>query len=264
MVATVLFKLFLNSGFEINTREREAVNDLYDPGKGVKGLVLPNWLGFTCGGWKAERDFLSHFMTIRRAFIRGKDSKQMIEFVHYCNEHELDVSTALNTLTSGFILAALLGAITPIWFGINKFREDPGKYGKLYRNNKIAFIKESVRYIGLNPGVTSYVLPKDIKLKVANKQRTFYKGTNVLIQIGHCNRDIDIFGGDDKTFEYADTFDPTRENLDKILSWNGLEEHVTAQNEKAAPRHCPGHDMALFVAILILDMFQPDEKEANI
>ena len=261
MVSSALFMLFLDIDFKMNADEKGAVLTLYAR---KLGLIVPNGISFLLGGFKLEREYLSQFMAIRKAFIRGKDTEKMIKFVHYCDEHKLDVSTALNTVTSTFIVAALGGTETPIWFAIEKFREDSRKYGDLYSRNKIAFIKESVRYLGFNPGVTSYVLPKDMKLRVAGKDRTFYEGTNVLIQMGLCNRDVTIFGGEEESFEYADSFDPTRENLDKILSWNAMEEYVMTKDEKAAPRQCPGHDMALFVAILILDMFQPDPMEADI
>eukprot|EP00938_MAST-03A_sp_MAST-3A-sp1_P003683 g3683.t1 len=59
--------------------------------------------------------------------------------------------------------------------------------------------------------------------------------------IATANRDVGIFGGKSQDRSYADKFDPTRENLDRILSWNGVESEVAKHN---APRGCPGHDLS--------------------
>ena len=46
------------------------------------------------------------------------------------------------------------------------------------------------------------------------------EGTQTLVLLGHCNHDIDICGTTDKydRFNYANSFDPDRPNLDKILA----------------------------------------------
>ncbi len=56
--------------------------------------------------------------------------------------------------------------------------------------------------------------------------------------------------------KYAKQFDPTRpkEQLDKVLTWNGVEIDVAA---KKAPRGCLGHDVAFDLAKKIVDHFLP-------
>ena len=66
-------------------------------------------------------------------------------------------------------------------------------------------------------------------------------GTPQQMTIATANRDVGIFGGKSQDRSYADKFDPTRENLDRILSWNGVESEVAKHN---APRGCPGHDLS--------------------
>eukprot|EP01084_Bolivina_argentea_P026528 49349_1 len=257
MVGTALFQLFLGTDFKFEADEQKALLGLFSLVPALLGAA--SWGHFLLGGFYFERATLERFLKIRKAFIRNKHKKQMIEFVKFCNEKQISVSEALNSITIIFIVAAFIGIDTPIWFGIEKFRSDAQMYVEQYNKDKYAFVKESVRVLGMKPGTTSYVLAEDIKLNIAEKERTIYKGTTMLIMTGQCNRDPEIFGGDEKTFEYANTFDPGRPNLDQILSWNGVEEFIMSKNEDVAPRQCPGHDVALFIITMIMDMMiKPD------
>ncbi len=255
MVGSALFQLFLGTDFVFENDEKEALLGLF----GVLPALLgaPSWAHWFFAGFYFERLTLVRFLKIRKAFIRNRGKAQMIEFVHFCNDNNISVSDALNSITLIFIVAAFIGIDTPIWFGIEKFRNDAQKYGELYRKDKSAFLKESVRVLGMKPGTTSYVLAEDIKLNIANQERTVYKGTAMLIMTGQCNRDVEIFGGAQQSFEYANSFDPTRENLDKIIAWNAVEEFIMSKDEETAPRQCPGHDVALFIMSMIMDMMAP-------
>ena len=58
--------------------------------------------------------------------------------------------------------------------------------------------------------------------------------------IATANRRCGIFGGKSQDRSVQTSSIP-RENLDRILSWNGVESEVAKHN---APRGCPGHDLS--------------------
>ena len=53
-------------------------------------------------------------------------------------------------------------------------------------------------------------------------------------------------------------FDPTRKNLDKVLSWNGPVGSV-GMGIAATPRGCPGHSISLAVAEQVVERFRPKD-----
>eukprot|EP00466_Bigelowiella_natans_P019697 jgi/Bigna1/82246/fgenesh1_pg.89_\ len=130
----------------------------------------------------------------------------------------------------------------------------------LYKKDKLRYLKESAR---LQPPVTSvtHTVAEDKKVSMGNglEPVAVAKGTTVQVIIATANSDPAVFGGKYRSKKYAETFDPSRENLDKIVSWNGVEMSVQSRE---GPRWCLGHDLSLDVATKILDYILPTEEEA--
>lgn len=68
---------------------------------------------------------------------------------------------------------------------------------------------------------------------------------------------------DPSVFKDPWKFDPTRKNLDKVLSWNGPVGSV-GMGIAATPRGCPGHSISLAVAEQVVERFRPkDIKDSS-
>jgi hypothetical protein len=58
-------------------------------------------------------------------------------------------------------------------------------------------------------------------------------------------------------------FNPKRENLDKVLNWNGPE-HLVGWNAEGfgkAPRGCPGHDLSQKMIEKVVNIFLKTAEE---
>ena len=271
MIANLLMCIMTNGGI-LDKKAEDAVKYIFKVG--LPTVAMDNITTFTLGcGYKLEREYLRNFMILKRCFIdNGKkyNKDAMDKLVKYCNENELNVSESLSTMISMYIIAGIAGINQPLWETIKLFRdaENGHNYMIQYKKNKTNFNKEVVRYVG-QPSV-GFILNKDKEFTIKNEQVTIPKDTQILVLLGHCNRDIDIFGTrendddhkDDKydRFNYANSFDPTRPNLDQILAWNGLESAVKSQDEEIAPRGCPGHDISLYIMSMITDILIEDTR----
>merc|ERR1719242_1601693 len=103
--------MFLGIDFKLEPEEKAAVLKMF---RGLVGMVLPGWFTALAGGCWLERRSLADFMKIRRILLRGKDSKQMIDFVHFCDENNLDLSDSVNVVASVIIIAAASGTNMPV------------------------------------------------------------------------------------------------------------------------------------------------------
>ena len=67
---------------------------------------------------------------------------------------------------------------------------------------------------------------------------------------------------DPSVFKDPWKFDPTRKNLDKVLSWNGPVGSV-GMGIAATPRGCPGHSISLAVAEQVVERFRPKDSSST-
>jgi len=97
-----------------------------------------------------------------------------------------------------------------------------------------------------------------LKLTIGGKEVDVPIGTPIHCSIVNANRDPGLFGGPGKNPEYAEQFDPDRENLDQFMTFNGVEKLIV-ENEftKRPPRSCPGHDFSLKLLRFVTDRFKP-------
>eukprot|EP00927_Polykrikos_kofoidii_P030595 TRINITY_DN26311_c0_g1_i1.p1 TRINITY_DN26311_c0_g1~~TRINITY_DN26311_c0_g1_i1.p1 ORF type:complete len:518 (+),score=46.44 TRINITY_DN26311_c0_g1_i1:119-1672(+) len=113
-----------------------------------------------------------------------------------------------------------------------------------YKAAPVAYIKETCR---LDPPVTSatQVLAESTEESIDGKRLTFPAGNLNSYCLFMANRDPNMFPD-------PAVFDPTRSNLWKALTWNGA---FRGQPEDAVdfPRICPGRDMSLAIAQVIID-----------
>merc|ERR1711918_227463 len=136
----------------------------------------------------------------------------------------------------------------------------------MYLADKVAFLKESAR---LNPPVGGIVLPSHMDVDVtvdgdlAGTRLKFSAGEDGALWIPNANKDPKVFGGASQSVEYAFKFDPTRENLDKIMTWNGLLDDIergwapVPGTKGYPPRACPGAIFAIQMVEKVVDYFLP-------
>lgn len=159
----------------------------------------------------------------------------------------------------GSLFAGLGGTFHLTSHAIRRIRSDPGRFVEMYESDPDAFLLEHAR---LDPPVTSYssILTHTVDIDVWPFGKVHVKtGTPAQMTLTPGNRDAIVFGGPKKSRAYADTFDHTRENLDLILSWNGVFKDVGL--EKSAPRGCPGVDLSRAVAREVIELVLPLVKK---
>ena len=147
----------------------------------------------------------------------------------------------LRQVIFGSMFAGLGGTYHLTSHTISRIRSDPDRYIPMYERDPQSFILEQAR---IDPPVTSYSsLTRTVTDLYVWPYGTLKApvGTPQQMTIATANRDLGVFGGKSQDQSYADKFDPTRENLDLVLSWNGVESEVAKHN---APRGCPGHDLS--------------------
>jgi energy-coupling factor transporter transmembrane protein EcfT len=88
------------------------------------------------------------------------------------------------------------------------------------------------------------------------KRLKLLKGTTMQLTLSTANRDPHVFGGRANSKVVANSFNPNRpqEELNKILSWNGVHEQVMTGE---APRGCIGYHVSFDVATKIITKFLP-------
>ncbi len=93
----------------------------------------------------------------------------------------------------------------------------------------------------------------DEEISFGGRPRKVPADTPFHLSIVSANRDPAVFG------HTADEFDPTRPELDQLVTWNGLEKgHHERQSRARPPRHCPGHDFSIGVVMEVVRNFMPD------
>merc|ERR1739841_474477 len=123
-------------------------------------------------------------------------------------------------------------------------------------------MKESAR---INPPVGGivYAHRKDATLgrtsgRKPNINVTVKNGDLAFLWILSANTDPSVFGGKEKSSDYAFSFDPSRDNLGKIVSWNGLMDDLengwaVPGTPRHAPRGCPGAIFALQMCTKVVE-----------
>ena len=88
------------------------------------------------------------------------------------------------------------------------------------------------------------------------KRLKLLQGTTMQLTLSTANRDPSVFGGRANSKAVANSFNPNRpdEELNKILSWNGVHEQVMTGE---APRGCIGYHVSFDVATKIISKFLP-------
>jgi len=174
----------------------------------------------------------------------------------------------LMQLVDGFMFAGLLGTGHLVTHTLERIRQSPAIYVPMWHKNPKSFLLESAR---VDPPVTSVtaVLGEEQELSIASgwggtgflKTRV-PNGSTVQLVISEANVDPSVFGGSGKTVQRALEFDPlgrSEQELNQILSWNGVHEQVT---KGTAPRGCLGYHVSFDIATKIISRFLPVEAEA--
>ena len=186
------------------------------------------------------------------------------KFMDACKKQGMDPEERLHELVCVLLFAGYGGTSTFVANTVRRIRADPEGMVPLYKNDKMAFLKESAR---INPPVGGVLYrtskTEDVTLKglLSGYRITSAPGDLAVMWVSNANRDPEVFGGPNKDQAYADAFDPARENLDKIVSWQNMFGDIKAGK---AIRGCPGTLLAIQLCEKVVDYFiQPLEGPAS-
>lgn len=168
------------------------------------------------------------------------------------NYQYMDINETIMQMTDGFLFAGLIGTEHLVTHLLNRIHNEHND--NLWEKNTTAFILEHAR---LDPPVTSVttLLNNDMHLITLNKNKniTIKARTRNQVGLSTANRDPTIWGGRYHSEKKALIFDPSRENLDRVMSWNGPVSHVKFGS---APRGCPAYNLSLSIAESMVDFFK--------
>jgi hypothetical protein len=177
----------------------------------------------------------------------------------------IDADPMLMQLVDDFLFVGLLGTEHLVSATLARIQSNPREYVPLWTKDSEAFLLESAR---VDPPVASVtaVLANDTSVNVASGrwggtgvQDVFLtKGSTAQLVISEANVDPRVFGGEGFSKDAARQFNPARQKnqLGKMLSWNGLQPDVKAGT---APRGCPGFHLSFDVARKIIHEALPPE-----
>eukprot|EP00756_Hemistasia_phaeocysticola_P047466 Hpha_TRINITY_DN2169_c0_g1::TRINITY_DN2169_c0_g1_i1::g.42367::m.42367 len=194
-----------------------------------------------------------------------RDSEIGRGFLKQAEERGMNPDARLEELVGVVLFAGYGGTSAFTTSTIRRINRDPSLYVPMYLKNKAAFLKESAR---LEPPVGGlvYVSGSTHTNKYGGDLKGWSsevkKGDLAVAWIPTANKDPRVFGGRAKSEAYAYQFDPTRENLDQIMTWNGLLQdiengHAPPGTPGHAPRACPGAIFALQLCEKVVDYFLP-------
>lgn len=125
-----------------------------------------------------------------------------------------------------------------------------GNHVMMFRKNAGSYLHELMR---LDAAVQQFTtaLDKEETMVLEGHKVAFSKGQPVNMVMATANRDRSVFPD-------PDVFDPDRENLDMMLTWNGQLKHVMSRNYSGAPRFCPGYHLSMKVAKEVCAQFTKD------
>lgn len=115
-----------------------------------------------------------------------------------------------------------------------------GNHVMMFRKNAASYLHELMRTDAAVQQFTT-ALDEDQTMTLEGHKVAFKKGQAVNMVMATANRDHSVFPD-------PHVFDPDRENLDDMLTWNGQLKHVMARNYSGAPRFCPGYHLSMKVA----------------
>jgi hypothetical protein len=169
----------------------------------------------------------------------------------------LNTSETIMQFVDGFLFAGLLGSEHLVTHALDRvsgmYTDDgPIDYDRLWLENSTAFLLEHAR---LDPPVTSVtsLVPADTGATLQGKSIKIVSGTPNQLGLSTANRDPTIWGGKYHSKVRSLQFDPSRGNLDQVVSWNGP---VSAVKIGMAPRGCPAHNLSLSIAESMVEHFR--------
>lgn len=212
-----------------------------------------------------QAKIVTNIVNTLKELIRKSDTGK--NFVALSDERGYDTETRLTELTAILMFAGFGGTSAYAVSTLDRIRSDPAYYVPLYKKDRVAFLKESAR---LNPPVGGMVVNahKDVHVSLdgdmSGKKLDVDAGQLGVMWIPNANKDVHVFGGPNKDEEYAFKFDPSRENLDKIMTWNGLLDDIengwapVPGTKGHSPRACPGAIFAIQMVEKVVDHFLPN------
>mmetsp|Transcript_17898 Transcript_17898/g.26799 ORF Transcript_17898/g.26799 Transcript_17898/m.26799 type:complete len:1277 (+) Transcript_17898:49-3879(+) len=201
---------------------------------------------------------------IRKAvtnFARGTEvGRKVMDKAKEISVHDDEAFSILQSIVDGVMFAGVLGTGQLTLQTLSRIREAPASELPLFLSNPENYLKESAR---LNPPVTSvtHVFPEETKVNIGfeRKSLTVPAGATKQVIISLANKDPMVFGGPYNSKAYAEAFDPSRDNLGAMLSWNGLQADV---ENAVGPRWCLGVHLSIDLAKRIVTHFAPSTQSS--
>jgi hypothetical protein len=201
--------------------------------------------------------------TVYNAIYVSPTGKNIIKLVE--NKYSyMNINETILQVSDGFLFAGLIGTEHLTTHLLNRIHgkydsQSSVDYNALWEENRTAFMLEHAR---LDPPVTSVtsIVPRNVDTILRGKNVTIKAGTRNQLGLSTANKDPTVFGGRYHSKAKAQMFDPSRKNLEMIVSWNGIESFVKMGN---APRGCPAYNLSLSIAESMVDFFKEKPKATS-
>jgi cytochrome P450 len=222
----------------------------------------PIALGLSTGSVE-QAESIKRIYTAMEAKVAASETGQ--RFMTLASEKGMNTTERLHELTAVLMFAGVGGTSSYTVSTIKLLRSNPERYVPLYLANKSAFLKEAAR---LYPPVGGLAIVaregRSVPMSgdLAGLNLTFTPGEIGGAWIPSANTDPAVFGGAERSATYAQSFDPQRDNLNKIMTWNGMLDDIERGfappgTPGHAPRACPGAIFALQMCEKLVDYFLP-------
>lgn len=151
---------------------------------------------------------------------------------------------AMQNMADASMFAGMVGTTDMTWKCVKYLYRDPA-HVRMFRNNPTNYLWELMR---LQPAVQGFTTSttKASTVIMFGKEVHLPAGTPLKYASSMANRDPAVFSDPTK-------FDPDRKDWGENMAWNGQLKHVVSHNYTGAPRHCPGHDLSVKIAVHVCE-----------
>jgi len=146
--------------------------------------------------------------------------------------------TLVKAITTATMFAGIIGTSDMVTKCVDYQKKMPA-HVTMFKADPEKYLIELMRF---DSAVTSFtkVLPQNETMNLEGRSINLAAGVPVQSTLATSNRDP-------MHWTTPDQFDPNREQLEDVLSWNGKAKPVEAMDLEKAPRYCPGYCLSLKV-----------------
>ena len=249
---------FCATGGLLRKGERDAYLDCVN----VPAMFMPDWLNFFLGGHALERKNWRSYETMRAAFHRHAGDAAMKAAFAAGVAGGKSESEVLRLLTLIFCAAGgpgpcvLAQAVVQRLWAKAPGESYPQHWPRKYHEDPKRFILEAARLSFAFPMLNILATPEIIADVHEHTGFTIPPDTRI-----HCA--ATCANVDPLEFKDPNTFNPDREELGKLILWNGMDGDIEEVDvpgcgaKQKSWRACPGRDFAIRIVRYVADRFGP-------